>query len=100
MRAHRIWTMDENHSPALTHIEETQVKAEEDPLYIAYANTYTRIDISSESGADLRGEQKEQTPASKLNTPSAGVHKFQPLALQLQLETDLQLFGSEAQAEA
>lgn len=41
-----------------------------------------------------------KAPASKPNTPSAGAHKFQLLDLQLQLETDLQLFGSEAQAEA
>ncbi len=79
MRAHRIWTMDENHSPALTHIEETQVEVEEDPLYIAYANTYTRIDISSESGADLRrGNRKNKPQRRSLTLRQLGFINFSP----------------------
>ena len=79
MGAHRIWAMDENHSLALTHIEETQVKAEEDPLYIAYANTYTRIDISNESGADLqRGNRKNKPQRRSLTLRPLGFINFSP----------------------
>lgn len=79
MRAHRIWTMDENHSLALTHIEETQVKAEEDPFYIAYANTYTRIDIFSESEADLRrGNRKNKPQRRSLTLRRLGFINFSP----------------------
>lgn len=79
MGAHCIMDMDRDHSLALTHVEEIIVKGEEDLLYIAYANTYTRIDISSESGADLRrGNRKNKPQRRSLTLRQLGFINFSP----------------------